>query len=453
MRYVADHTSIPVPHIYHWGTAADNPTLLHVPFIIMEHIPHATTIGQALDDSDFQIPSVPESKKREYLYQKMADISLQLYNLSSDTIGSLCILDDGDYAVTSAPLTHNIGYHVVNCSVPIAALPPRDKTYTSSTEYLTDVANMHVAALLFMNEKFTESAEDCRDDFVVRHLVRTVLRERQQPQSDQPREIFRLWGDDFRPESVLLDKDGAVVGVVDWEFTYFAPETFYYNPPWWLLIEAVNVPDSEKADSDAHPDAHSDAHSDTHSDAHSDAPSIADRAIPDQKESSCDAEDAKRKKAERYEGFMKEWHELVGIYQCALERTEEKLYHRRSNSSKDLARVTPTAQKLPLSQLMKDRWEKNKTELALTTGLVQNNLLDNFFWDHIDEGLWGENVLGKHKGRLDLLDAPTKKLMEWFVHRRAEEIKAWEPKAILDQVLEQMDGKSSVLHVQDDSGH
>lgn len=30
IRYVADHTNILVPRIYHWGTAADNPTLLHV---------------------------------------------------------------------------------------------------------------------------------------------------------------------------------------------------------------------------------------------------------------------------------------------------------------------------------------------------------------------------------------------------------------------------------------
>ena len=65
--YVADYTSIPVPHIYHWGTVVENPTRLHVPFIIMDHIPHSTTVGQALEDSDFKIPSIPDSGKGEYL--------------------------------------------------------------------------------------------------------------------------------------------------------------------------------------------------------------------------------------------------------------------------------------------------------------------------------------------------------------------------------------------------
>lgn len=53
--------------------------------------------------------------------------------------------------------------------------------------------------------------------------------------------------------------------------------------------------------------------------------------------------------------------------------------------------------------------------------------------------------------RLELLNAPSRMLMDWFVHRQVEETQAWDPKALLDLVLGQMDGKSSVLVVQDDS--
>lgn len=90
----------------------------------MNHIPHITTVGQALRDPDFTIPSVPESEKREYLYQQIAEVSLQLYSLTSDRIGSLSVVDNGEYAVASGPLTHNIAYQVVNCGVPVAVLPP-----------------------------------------------------------------------------------------------------------------------------------------------------------------------------------------------------------------------------------------------------------------------------------------------------------------------------------------
>lgn len=247
IRYVADRTTIPVPHIYHWGTTAENPTGLRVPFMIMDHIPHATTVGQGLEDPDFTIPSIPESEKREHLYQQMAEISLQLYSLTSNKIGSLGILENGRCAVTSGPLSQNTAYQVVNCSVPVAVLPPLGKAYSSSTESFTDSADMAIAALLFMSENFFESFADCKNKFVAHFMVRDIVRRRQnsigepdqhipiaESQTNPSYETFRLWGDDFRPDNVLLDENGAVVGVVDWEYTYFAPETYWVNPPWWL---------------------------------------------------------------------------------------------------------------------------------------------------------------------------------------------------------------------------
>lgn len=441
--YVAECTTIPVPHIYHWGTAAENPTGLHVPFIIMDHIPHATTVGQALEDPEFTIPDIPESEKREYLYQKMAEISMQLYSLTSNRIGSLRILDNGQYAVTSTPLSHNTAYNVVNCGVPVAVLPPRDKTYSSSADYLIESANMAIAALLFMDEKFIESVTDCKDKFVARCLVRDILRRRQnspgesdrtshntEPQTDRSRETFRLWGDDFRPENVLLDEHGAVVGVVDWEYTYFAPETYWVNPPWWLTLEVMDNYIDKDTDSDA---------SGINEISH----------------------DAEEKEEKQGNGDSEEqWDELVRTYLRALEKAEKKLQsngqvgplgnHLCSSSGNGQAVAAPVAQRLPLSQLMRHRWDEDRVTFALTTSLAQNFMLDNFFWDYVDGHYWGANTVGGHEGRLELLNASSRMLMDWFVHRRAEEKHKWDPKALLDQVLAQMDGKSSALVVGDD---
>lgn len=429
MRYVADHTTIPVPHIYHWGTTAENPTGLHVPFIIMDHIPHATTVDQALEDPDFTIPSIPESEKRDYLYQKMAEISLQLYSLTSDRIGSLGILENGRYAVTSGPLSHNTAYQVVNCNVPVAVLPPLGKTYSSSTDFFTDSEDMAIAALLFMSEKFVESFADCKDKFVAHSLVRDIVRRRQDSisASDQSQETFRLWGDDFRPENVLLDENGAVVGVVDWEYTYFAPETYWVNPPWWLPLEVVDNCIDEDTDSDK----------------------------SNQEEASKDAEKRKEKQGNR--DFQKQWDELLRTYVRALERAETKLqsdqqvepqiHHLCSRSSKGLTVSAPIAQHPSLSQLMRQRWDDDKVEFALTTSLAQNFLLDNFFWGYIDEFYWGENLVGGHEGRFELLNPQRRMLMDWFVHRRVEEQQNWDPRDLLDQVLGQMDGRYLALTI------
>jgi hypothetical protein len=33
-----------------------------------------------------------------------------------------------------------------------------------------------------------------------------------------------------------VDEDMKVVGVIDWEWSYFAPSSFASDPPWWLIV-------------------------------------------------------------------------------------------------------------------------------------------------------------------------------------------------------------------------
>ncbi|AEO57857.1 hypothetical protein MYCTH_27231, partial [Thermothelomyces thermophilus ATCC 42464] len=49
LRYVEKMMSIPVPHVYHWGTAAENPLGLG-PFITIYHISHENTLDELLTD-------------------------------------------------------------------------------------------------------------------------------------------------------------------------------------------------------------------------------------------------------------------------------------------------------------------------------------------------------------------------------------------------------------------
>ncbi|KAK7413721.1 hypothetical protein QQZ08_012565, partial [Neonectria magnoliae] len=79
MQYIAANTTIPVPKIYHWGTAEDNPLGLG-PFIIMEYIEHDTTLSHALNDplvdptgNHSLDPNISE-QKLQFLYGQMASI-------------------------------------------------------------------------------------------------------------------------------------------------------------------------------------------------------------------------------------------------------------------------------------------------------------------------------------------------------------------------------------------
>lgn len=48
LRYIQQHTTIPVPFVLHWGTKEENPLGLG-PFIIMEYIDHVMDLSDVLN--------------------------------------------------------------------------------------------------------------------------------------------------------------------------------------------------------------------------------------------------------------------------------------------------------------------------------------------------------------------------------------------------------------------
>ena len=116
MRYVAANTSLPVPQIYHYGTAAENPTGLGL-FIIMDYIEHHQNMSRVLDlkrpiDNRPVLDPDVRAEKLEFLYGEMANILLQLSSLKFPRIGSLAQAHEGDsITVQRRPLTMNMNVH------------------------------------------------------------------------------------------------------------------------------------------------------------------------------------------------------------------------------------------------------------------------------------------------------------------------------------------------------
>jgi hypothetical protein len=113
MKYIAAKTTIPVPKIYHFGTAAENPTGTG-PFIIMEYIDHERTMSDALKNPDLGpdeghiLDANISQEKLEFLYRQMANILLQLSALKFPRIGSLIEDGDGQFSVSGRPLIQNM---------------------------------------------------------------------------------------------------------------------------------------------------------------------------------------------------------------------------------------------------------------------------------------------------------------------------------------------------------
>ncbi|KAG8408730.1 hypothetical protein J3458_019747 [Metarhizium acridum] len=241
IRYIQDHTAIPVPFILHWGTREESPLGIG-PFIIMDYINHAMNMTAALNTPGLtsDIPPVPDPNideaKLEMLYRQVANILLQLSKLELPLIGALEETDEWSWEVTWRPLSMPMNELVRTGTFPRAKLPT--STFKTSLDYFQALARLHVDHLTHQRNDAIESRADCQRKYTARQLFQKLAGEKKLVSDDRyDKGPFKFWCDDPRPSNILLDAKLQIVAVIDWEFSYAAPREFTFAPPWWLLIE------------------------------------------------------------------------------------------------------------------------------------------------------------------------------------------------------------------------
>lgn len=373
MRYVKANTTIPVPEIYHYGTAAENPTHLG-PFIIMEYIDHDRTLSDALNDPQRKageshvLDANISEQKLEFLYQQMADIVLQLSTLSFSQIGSMLQNQDGTFSVSGRPLIQNMNSLIEFAGVNPSLLP--SKQYGSSLEWYAAMADMHLAQIAFQHNDAVLDEDDVRDKYVARQLFRRLAstgklalgfnsEQQHQQQQHYHESVFRLFSEDLRPSNVLVDQDSRVVGVIDWEFAYAAPVQFSIDPPWWLLLTSPEYWPGG------------------------------------------------------YDSWMAAYEPRLDTFLRVLERAEKE----RETEQGLLCPKNDT--RLPLSQEMRKSWSSKNWMISYA---ARNSwTFDFIFWRYLDGAFFGENDGGDHRKRLDLLAKEEIEAMEALVKIKMEE--------------------------------
>lgn len=370
MRYVAANTTIPVPKVYYCGTAAENPAKSG-PFIIMDYIEHERTMSEALNDPAIEPgkshaldPNVSE-QKLEFFYKQMANIVLQLSNLTFPRIGSLDEDKEGHISVIGRPLIQNMNSMLEFSSVSPTLLPSR--LYQTSKEWYSALADMHLAQLTFQQNDAVEDEDDARDRYVARQLFRQLasdgrLESEFEVDNHDNEPLFRLYSEDLRPTNVLIDKDDCVVGVIDWEFAYAAPVQFSYDPPWWLLLKG--------------PEFWSGG----------------------------------------YKAWMAAYEPRLKTFLRLLESEEKSML-----ASGMINLSTSSSQGLSLSQRMRKSWE---SQTWMINYAARNSwAFDGIYWRYLDTRFWGPNEEGDYRARVGLLTPEQKEAMEPFVKMKIEESK------------------------------
>ncbi|OAA44792.1 phosphotransferase family protein [Metarhizium rileyi] len=102
---------------------------------------------------------------------------------------------------------------------------------------MQSLANLHINHLASQRNDAVDSETDCQRKYVARHLFQKLASQRRLLSDENDGGPFTIWCDDLRPSNSLLDANLQIVGVIDWEFSYAAPNEFTFAPPWWLLLE------------------------------------------------------------------------------------------------------------------------------------------------------------------------------------------------------------------------
>ncbi|KAI3401957.1 hypothetical protein diail_6517 [Diaporthe ilicicola] len=375
--YLAQHTQLPVPKLFHHGV---DPGI--GPFLIIQDLGSRKTMGQALDthrhdpnETAVLDPDISESKLKD-AYLKMARCVLQLAQPVFPHIGALVEVGPGSHRVMGRPITLNMTNMVKLSNIPKSIFPPEGTTYRTADEWYLVLAEMQMATLVFQHNDMVSSEDDCRAKYVARQLFRRLAKQGRLskfgfaeddwsgrskhapatlPMPDGS-SSFRMWCDDFRPANVLVDDDDNVLGVVDWEYAYVGPTHFTLDSPWWLLL---------------------------------DVPEMWDNGIEDW--------------TSIYDKRLKTWL-------LALEEAEKEM----------------SSESLLLSAYMRESWETGR--FWLNYAARRSWAFDTIYWMYLDERFFGER--GKDvsteelwKTRVHLLNPEERAAMELMVQNKMEESK------------------------------
>ncbi|KAJ5819383.1 hypothetical protein N7474_004974 [Penicillium riverlandense] len=236
LNVIRNRTTIPVPRVQAWGSAASNPLGLG-PFIMMDFI-DGVSLSDLLQDPRAECPSrvIREDIKDsdiELIYRQLANFLLQLLKLDFDRIGSLPSPQaEAQDPTPPRPLTFKA--HSILQNGGVDTFGDRTQGFATTTEYFQYVAGQDWEQLVHQPNS-TVGSYDAQNKYVAFQVLKSLIRDFVNAKYDHCK--FKLICDDLGLANLIVRgrEDLTVVGVVDLEWSYIGPAQLFGSAPWWLL--------------------------------------------------------------------------------------------------------------------------------------------------------------------------------------------------------------------------
>lgn len=212
LKYVREHTTIPVPEVYHFDTTSRNE--ISAPYIAMSYIEGGRIADLWFDGNG----PTPLEKRRRRILEHLAQLMAQLHVHRFDKIGSLVpnhpFAPDDDLRLGPC-----FGWdHSDGGLMAINSSPP----FQSSKAWLRN----YWAPLSKTHEETTLADGTYK-------LLRTMLSMIPDQTSD-----FKLAPDQFDWQNVMADEEGNITALVNWDNAQTTPDVLgCLRYPAWIVVE------------------------------------------------------------------------------------------------------------------------------------------------------------------------------------------------------------------------
>lgn len=256
MKYLKLHTSMPIPSVIDYNVEIEN--ILGAPYMVLEYIEGKQPLDlwwgdmyesdgdEIMEDGNdrfggFHYKKVsPElEQKRQNILKSLAGSMAELRSLKFDHLGTFAATDKGP--PTTEP----------TISQPFGTMRDQHfrrevKKFTSSRAWLDSRLTQFYDDIRRMPNRARSvhfRAEELELSYGLLRLYDMIIPELPLPRADEP-ETFVIGPPNFTSENILVDDDGNVTGIVDWDLLETRPQYLGWNtPPDWLFCDFMG-PDS-----------------------------------------------------------------------------------------------------------------------------------------------------------------------------------------------------------------